>query len=151
MAWVANGVGSGAIKYNEDGAPVHFVPEGALLLSPEIFRRFLSEHDAVVDGPIAALRATHGEKAFARLQNELAKSGWAVRNGDENLHHYAFVKADKELSRVASFFLIGRPEAFWNPVPPPNDRIRQAPRVRKMQLPAGVGKAAGTHDTRSAA
>ena len=135
MAWVANGVGSGAIKYNEEAAPVHFVREGALLLTPEVFRRFLSEHDAVADGPIAALRASHGERAFARLQNELAKSGWAVRNGDENVHPYAFVKADKQLSRAASFFLIGRPELFWNPVPEPNDRIRPAPRPRKMELP----------------
>ncbi len=138
MAWVANGVGAGTIKYNEEGAPVHFVCEGALLLTPEIFRRFLSEHEAVPDGPIAALRASHGDRAFARLQNELAKSGWAVRNGDENVHHYAFTKADKQLSRAASFFLIGRPELFWNPVPEANDRIRQAPRPKKMALPGDV-------------
>lgn len=142
MAWVANGVGSGAIKYNEEAAPVHFVREGALLLTPEVFRRFLSEHEAVTDGPIAALRASHGDRAFARLQNELAKSGWAVRNGDENVHPYAFVKADKQLSRAASFFLIGRPDLFWNPVPEPNDRIRQAPRPKKMELP-GSGKPQG--------
>lgn len=138
MAWVANGVGTGAIKYNEESAPVHFVREGALLLTPEIFRRFLSEHEAVPDGPIAALRASHGERAFARLQNELAKSGWAVRNGDENVHHYAFTKADNQLSRPASFFLIGRPELFWNPVPAANDRIRLAPRPKKMSLPAAA-------------
>ena len=138
MAWVANGVGTGAIKYNEEAAPVHFVREGALLLTPEIFRRFLSEHEAVPDGPIAALRASHGERAFARLQNELAKSGWAVRNGDENVHHYAFTKADNQLSRPASFFLIGRPELFWNPVPTANDRIRLAPRPKKMSLPAAT-------------
>jgi hypothetical protein len=153
MAWVANGVGSGAIKYNEEAAPVHFVREGALLLTPELFRRFLSEHEAVADGPIAALRASHGEKAFARLQNEVAKSGWAVRNGDVNVHEYAFVKADKQLSRAASFFLIGRPELFWNPVPEPNERIRPAPRPRKMELPGAdkpPGRAASTSN-RSAA
>lgn len=149
MAWVANGVGSGAIKYNEEGAPVHFVREGALLLTPEVFRRFLSEHDAVPDGPIAALRASHGERAFARLQNELAKSGWAVRHGDENVHPYAFVKADKQLSRAASFFLIGRPDLFWNPVPEPNDRIRPAPRPKKMELP-GAGKPQGTQGREAA-
>ena len=64
MAWVANGVGTGAITYNEEAAPIHFVSEGALLLTPEIFKRFLSEHEAVADGPIAALRASHGERAF---------------------------------------------------------------------------------------
>lgn len=138
MAWVAQAVGSGALKYNEDGALVHFVPEGALLLTPEIFRRFLSEHEGVADGPIAALRQSHGDRAFARLQNELAKSGWTVRNGDENMHYYAFTKADKSLSRTASFCLIGAPELFWNPVPAPNERITRAPRPKRMTLPAGA-------------
>ncbi len=138
MAWVAQAVGSGALKYNEDGALVHFVPEGALLLTPEIFRRFLNEHEGVADGPIAALRQSHGDRAFARLQNELAKSGWTVRNGDENMHYYAFTKADKSLSRTASFCLIGKPELFWNPLPAPNERITKAPRPRRMTLPAGA-------------
>ena len=138
MAWVAQAVGNGTLKYNEDGALVHFVHEGALLLSPEVFRRFMAAHDGLADGPIAMLRATHGDRAFARLQNELAKSGWTVRNGDENLHYYRFVKADKALSRVASFYLIGHPELFWNPVPPANDRIRLDTRPKKLPLPAGA-------------
>jgi integrating conjugative element relaxase (TIGR03760 family) len=141
MAWVAQSVGSGALKYNEDGALVHFVPEGALLLSPEIFRRFLSEHDSVEGGPIADLRQSHGDRAFARLQNELAKSGWTVRNGDENMHYYAFTKADKSLSRTASFCLIGKPEVFWNPVPAPNERITRAPRPKRMALPVPIQQA----------
>lgn len=152
MAWVAQSVGTGSLKYNEEGALVHFVPEGALLLTPEIFRRFLSEHEAVPDGPIAALRESHGEKAFARLQNEVAKSRWTVRNGDENMHYYAFVKADKSLSRTASFYLVGNPELFWNPVPLPNDRITRAPRPRRMALPAGAASTrAGVRSARSAA
>ncbi|OYV02431.1 MAG: hypothetical protein CFE45_00340 [Burkholderiales bacterium PBB5] len=151
MAWVAQAVGSGALKYNEDGSLVHFIPEGALLLSPEIFRRFLSEHEAVADGPIAALRQFHGDRAFARLQNELAKSGWTVRNGDENMHYYAFTKADKSLSRTASFCLIGKPELFWNPVPAPNERITRAPRPKRMTLPAGVVAGGRGDATRSPA
>jgi hypothetical protein len=145
MAWVAQAVGSGALKYNEDGAQVHFVPEGALLLSPEIFRRFMVAHEGVGDGPIAALRSTHGERAFARLQNELAKSGWTLRNGDENLHYYQFIKADRTLSRAASFYLIKRPELFWNPVPPANDRIRPAARPKKLAVPASTASALGPH------
>jgi hypothetical protein len=141
MAWVAQSVGSGSLKYNEDGALVHFVPEGALLLSPEIFRRFLSEHESVEGGPIADLRQSHGDRAFARLQNELAKSGWTVRNGDENMHYYAFTKADKSLSRTASFCLIGKPEVFWNPVPTPNERITRAPRPKRMALPVAIQQA----------
>ncbi|CAD5366891.1 HD domain-containing protein [Rubrivivax sp. A210] len=150
MAWVAQSVGTGDLKYNEDSALVHFVPEGALLLSPEIFRRFLSQHQAVADGPIAELRQSHGDRAFARLQNELAKSGWTVRNGDENMHYYAFVKADKALSRTASFCLVGKPELFWNPVPAPNSRITRAPRPRRMSLPAEArGSSPPTRGSRS--
>lgn len=148
MAWVAQAVGSGELKYNEDGALVHFVREGALLLSPEVFRRFMAAHEGVTNGPIAALRMTHGDRAFARLQNELAKSGWTVRNGDENLHYYRFIKADKTLSRIASFYLIGRPELFWNPVPAANDRIRPAARPKKLPVPAGVAVSPGNDATK---
>ena len=147
MAWVAQSVGTGSLKYNEDGALVHFVPEGALLLSPEIFRRFLSEHESVAGGPIAELRQSHGDRAFARLQNELAKSGWTVRNGDENMHYYAFTKADKSLSRTASFCLIGKPEVFWNPVPAPNERITRAPRPKRMALPVAPQPGATSRST----
>lgn len=137
MAWVAHAVGSGALTYNEDGALVHFVPQGCLLLSPEIFKRFVDVHRELVDGPVPALLASHGEKAFSRLQNELAKSGWTQRNGDENLHYYAFIKADGSLSRQASFYLVPKPQLFWNPVPAANDRIKAIQRPKKLAVPAG--------------
>lgn len=137
MAWVAHAVGSGALTYNEDGALVHFVPQGCLLLSPEIFKRFVDVHRELSDGPVPALLASHGEKAFSRLQNELAKSGWTQRNGDENLHYYAFTKADGSLSRQASFYLVPKPQLFWNPVPAANDRIKVIQRPKKLAVPAG--------------
>ncbi|MBQ0961771.1 TraI domain-containing protein [Ideonella sp. 4Y11] len=139
MAWVAHSVGSGELKYNEEGALVHFVQQGCLLLSPEIFRRFLDVHRELTEGPVAVLRASHGEKAFSRLQNELAKSGWTQRNGDENLHYAAFVKADGSLSRKASFYLVPKPHLFWNPVPAPNDRIKVLPTPKKLALPKPGG------------
>ncbi len=138
MSWVAHSVGTGETKYNEDGALVHFVPEGCLLLSPEIFKRFIDLHATVPDGPIAALRESHGEKAFSRLQNELAKSGWTKRNGDENLHYYAFTKTDGGLSRAASFYLLPNPKLFWNPVPRVNDRIRLTTRAKKLAVPGAT-------------
>jgi hypothetical protein len=146
MAWVAHSVASGELKYNEDGALVHFVTEGALLLSPEIFRRFIDTYAAPpqnalsdpVHDVVAILKSSHGERAYARLQNELAKSGWTVRNGDENLHYYAFVKSGGSLSKAASFYLIGRPDLFWNPLPPPNERIRRAPKPKRLAVPAGT-------------
>lgn len=135
MSWVAHSVGTGETKYNEDGALVHFVAEGCLLLSPEIFKRFIDLHATFPDGPVARLRESHGEKAFSRLQNELAKSGWTKRNGDENLHYYAFTKTDGGLSRAASFYLLPNPKLFWNPVPRSNDRIRLVSRTKKLTVP----------------
>jgi hypothetical protein len=143
LGWVAAAVGSGDLSYNEDGAMVHFVAEGALLLSPEIFRRFLEVHRLVGDGPIAELRAAHGDNAYKRLQNELAKSGFTLRNGDENLHYYQFTKADGALSRVASFYLLRQPELLWNPVPGVNARIQKAKRPassKALSLPSASKK-----------
>lgn len=141
MAWVAHSVGTGQTKYNEDGALVHFAAEGCLLLSPEIFKRFIDLHATVTNGPIALLRESHGDKAFSRLQNELAKSGWTKRNGDENLHYYAFTKTDGGLSRPASFYLLPDPKLFWNPVPRVNDRIRLTARTKKLTVPGAATKA----------
>lgn len=131
VAWVAHGVATGELRYNEEGALVHFVKAGCLLLSPEIFRRFIDVHKELSTGAVAELIATHEERAFARLQNELAKSGWTRRAGDENLHHWSAVKADGSLSRPAAFYLLPNPELFWNPVPPPNERLKPTPRPPK--------------------
>lgn len=138
LSWVQSSVATGHLKYNEPGSMVHFVPDGMLLFSPEIFRRFLSAHSEVESGPVAALIASHGDKAFQRLQNELAKSPYAVRNGDENLHYYAFNKHDGGLSAVSSYFLIGQPSLFFNPVPPPNSRIVKATRPARKLRPVGA-------------
>lgn len=133
MAWVTDAVGSGALKYNEDGALVHFAAEGCLLLSPEIFKRFIDARREDESGPVHALLQSHGDKAYARLQNELAKSGWTRRNGDENLHYYAFTKTDGSLSRVVSCYLLPQPQLFWNPVPRANERIRAVTRAKKAK------------------
>jgi integrating conjugative element relaxase (TIGR03760 family) len=142
VAWLAQAVSTGQIKYNEQGGLVHFVPEGALLFSPEIFKRFIADYQHGGIGPIAELITSHGEQAFSKVQNQLAKSPWAVRNGDENLHYYAFTKHNGTLSSTSSYFLLGQPELFWRPVPPPNPRIVKSARPPKRQLPGstGVGK-----------
>jgi len=135
MRWVQLGVNSGELKYNETGALVHFVQEGCLLLSPEIFKRFVREHEGVESGEVADLIKEHGERSFTRLQNEFAKSPWSVRNGDENLHYYAFTKHAGGVSPTSSFYLIGEPGLFWRPVPEPNHRIVKTERPTKKVKP----------------
>lgn len=138
LHWVQSSVANGHLKYNEPNALVHFAPEGMLLFSPEIFRRFIQAHAEVTAGPVAALLASHGDKAFQRLQNEVAKSPYTVRNGDENLHYYAFTKHDGGVSTVSSYFLVGQPQLFFNPVPPVNPRIIKSGRPAKRLKPVGV-------------
>lgn len=135
MRWIQLGVNSGELKYNETGALVHFVQEGCLLLSPEIFKRFVREHEGVESGEVADLIKEHGERSFTRLQNEFAKSPWSVRNGDENLHYYAFTKHAGGVSPTSSFYLIGEPGLFWRPVPEPNHRIVKTERPTKKVKP----------------
>jgi integrating conjugative element relaxase (TIGR03760 family) len=131
MRWVQLGVNNGELKYNETSALVHFAPEGCLLLSPEIFKRFVREHKEVQGGEVADLLTQYGDRAYARLQNEFGKSPWTIRNGDENLHYYAFTKHAGGISPPSSFYLIGQPDLFWRPVPEPNHRIVKANRPPK--------------------
>ena len=114
------------------------MPEGMLLLSPGVFRRFLEDHDGVESGPVAALKQTYGEKVMHRLQNEVAKSPYTLRNGDENLHYYAFTKHDGGISATSSFFLVPQPQLFFNPVPALNSRIVKTGRPARKLKPVGA-------------
>jgi hypothetical protein len=135
MNWVAAGVGSGEIRHNESGSLVHFCDRGALLLTPETFRRFVQQHAGAADGPLAAALAEGEDKAIARVQSALRKAGWTVRNGDQNIHYYTFPKSDGSASRRSSFVLIGVPHLFWNPVPRPNPRLQRMPEPpKRLQL-----------------
>jgi hypothetical protein len=140
MNWVAAAVGSGEIRHNESGSLVHFCDRGALLLTPEIFRRFVQTYAGGADGSLAAAIAEGEDKAIARVQSALRKAGWTVRNGDQNIHYYTFPKADGSTSRRSAFVLIGVPQLFWNPVPLPNPRLQRLPDPpKRLQLTAAGG------------
>jgi integrating conjugative element relaxase (TIGR03760 family) len=141
MNWVAAAVGSGEIRHNESGSLVHFCERGALLLTPEIFRRFVQTNAAAADGALAAAIAEGEDKAISRVQSALRKAGWTVRNGDQNIHYYTFPKADGSSSRRSAFVLIGVPQLFWNPVPAPNPRLQRLPDPpKRLQLTAAGGR-----------
>lgn len=140
LRWVQEKVSNGQLKYNEPNAVVHFCAEGMLLLSPEIFRRFLTEHQDVQDGPVAALKVSHPDKMMQRLQNEVAKSPYTQRNGDENLHYYAFTKHEGGVSAASAYFLVPQPQLLFNPVPALNSRIlKTAKPVRQAKKLKPVG------------
>lgn len=59
LAWVKNGVHDKTLQVNNGKAPIHFVDEGVLLISPVIFKIFCEEHDL------------HGENDYIKLQKRL--------------------------------------------------------------------------------
>lgn len=59
LEWVKNGVHEKTLQVNNGKAPIHFVQEGVLLISPVIFKIFCEEH------------GLHGENDYNKLQKRL--------------------------------------------------------------------------------
>ncbi len=124
MAWVQEGIATGALRYNEAMARVHFVPEGMLLVTPAIFRDFAQAHpDAIGQTPTEEGRTP---EPWKQLQRDFQKSGYPVTadaggSGRSYLLHYTIKGAG---GRQLSVMLVPEPERFFNPVPPPNAMIQ---------------------------
>ena len=58
--WLADGLTDGSIAVNQRGAPVHFVPQGMLLVSPAIFRDYAGGVFNKNDENCPGLRAQRG-------------------------------------------------------------------------------------------
>ena len=75
MEWLRTGIGQGRIPYNEKDARVHVVPEGVLLVTPNIFKDFTDEC---------------GGGRWDTVQKLFIKRKVHVRTaGGENIHQYA--------------------------------------------------------------
>lgn len=65
LNWLANGLADSSIAVNQSGAPVHFIEQGMLLVSPTVFREYaggvFDRRDAKSAGPMA-------QKGFERLK-----------------------------------------------------------------------------------
>ncbi|WP_035471664.1 MULTISPECIES: MobH family relaxase [Paraburkholderia] len=124
MAWVQEGIATGALPYNESMARVHFVPEGMLLVTPAIFRDFAQAHtDAIEQTPTEDERSP---EPWKQVQRDFQKSGYPVTAdsggaGRSYLLHYTIKGAG---GRQLSVMLVPEPERFFNPVPPPNAMIQ---------------------------
>ncbi|MEM5435940.1 MobH family relaxase [Paraburkholderia diazotrophica] len=124
MAWVQEGIATGALPYNESMARVHFVPEGMLLVTPAIFRDFAQAHpDAIGQAPTDDCRTT---EPWKQVQRDFQKSGYPVTAdaggaGRSYLLHYTIKGAG---GRQLSVMLVPEPERFFNPVPPANAMIQ---------------------------
>lgn len=121
MAWVQRGVADGSLAYNTVGAMVHFVKYGTqigvLLVSPSIFRHYASSGEAE---PAKKESDAPGQAT----QRALSNSGWHLKgSGGKNIWPYQVMRKGDKGGNLLNGFLILEPERFFDPVPPPNDRL----------------------------
>ena len=115
MQWLQQGLAGRAIKYNETGAPVHFVAEGMALISPAIFKLYASE-------------AGLGDDPFA-LQREVIRAGWhrvqklGAGKGQTNILRYEVVRGERVVSRLSAVVLADA-DRWVQPLPPANPVLR---------------------------
>lgn len=124
MAWVQEGIATGALPYNESMARVHFVPEGMLLVTPAVFRDFAQAHPEAIEQTPAEDGRT--PEPWKQVQRDFQKSGYpvVVDSGGaarSYLLHYTIKGAG---GRQLSVMLVPEPERFFNPVPSPNAMIQ---------------------------
>lgn len=119
IRWLQQGLASRVIKYNETGAPVHFVEEGMALVSPIIFKLFASQA-----GPEDQADATG-----LQVQREVIKAGWhrmapASGSGKVNILRYQVIgRGNAVVARLAAVVLMD-PDRFVLPVPPANPVLK---------------------------
>ncbi|WP_126227748.1 MobH family relaxase [Burkholderia ambifaria] len=137
IAWVQEGIATGALPYNESMARVHFVPEGMLLVTPAVFRDFAQAHPEAIEQTPAEDGRT--PEPWKQVQRDFQKSGYPVAADSGGaarsyLLHYTIKGAG---GRQLSVMRVPEPERFFNPVPSPNAMIqsRQKPAQDADGLP----------------
>lgn len=117
MEWLQAGLADGSLPFNEQGAVVHFVPEGMLLVSPRIFRDYAmqrGEHSQ--RGPAAF--AEGGTEIGKAIRLQVLRAGWHVRGRKRsNILSYQAMRGDDPVSRLSGV-VIRNPERFVTSVPP---------------------------------
>ncbi|MBR5950712.1 MAG: TraI domain-containing protein [Actinomycetaceae bacterium] len=117
MQWLQQGLAGRVLKYNETGAPVHFVPEGMALISPAIFKLYAEE-------------AGLGDDPFA-LQREVIRAGWhrvqklGAGKGQTNILRYEVMRGGRVVSRLSAVVLADA-DRWVQPLPPANPVLRLA-------------------------
>ena len=121
MDWLQQGIADGSMKYNEVSAPVHFVKEGMLLVSPRIFRDFAAQFGEAGDGTPSDKSA---DKLGLGIQRQVVTAGWnAVGPRNSNIFHFSVLKRGGVRVSKLAVVVILRPERWISPVPPANPNI----------------------------
>ena len=119
IGWLQLGLANREIKYNESGAPVHFVEEGMALVSPLIFKLYARE-----TGP-----EEHADATGMQVQREVIKSGWHRMGigsgvGKVNILRYQVIgRGNTPVARLSAVVLVD-PDRFVLPVPPANPVLK---------------------------
>ena len=119
MAWLRQGLADGTLPVNVAGAPVHFVPEGMLLVSPRIFREFATRFGEDGSGTDPALAAGDPDVGKS-IQRQFLRAGWHLpaRKG-VNMLSYQVMRGERAVSQLSGV-VIPNPERFIDPVPAVN-------------------------------
>jgi integrating conjugative element relaxase (TIGR03760 family) len=119
MQWLQHGLQTREILYNQSGAPVHFVPQGMILVSPAIFRRYAEENEeAAPEGK--------PDRLGLNVQREFMKAGWHLPSAEGNIWQFSVLKRGGIASSRLSAVVLGQPERWVVPVPPPNPALKLA-------------------------
>ena len=121
MSWLQQGIADGSLKYNEVSAPVHFVEQGMLLVSPRIFREFAAQFGEMGDGTPSDKTS---DKLGLGIQRQLISAGWnAVGPRHSNIFHFSVLKrGGARVSKLAAVVIL-QPERWISPVPSANPNI----------------------------
>jgi integrating conjugative element relaxase (TIGR03760 family) len=123
MRWVQEGLANGDLMYNRADAMIHFVPEGMMLVSPAIFRRFAELFGEEGTGTPSD-RA--GSQLGTGIQRQVTNAGWNLQSGEKksNIQRYTIIGLDGKGKNLISGVVIEDPSRFVNPLPPVNPVIR---------------------------
>jgi len=126
MDWLQAGLADGSLPFNEQGAVVHFVPEGMLLVSPRIFGDYAMQCGEQTRRGPAAFAEANTEIGKA-IQLQVLRAGWHVRGRKRsNILSYQVMRGDDPVSRLSGV-VIRNPERFVSPVPPVNPQLIRLP------------------------
>jgi hypothetical protein len=87
---VQQGLADGSLKYNESGAPVHFVEAGMALVSPAIFREYALQFGEPPSVGRAAGKSGP-ERIGLSIQREVLRAGWHLPNPKDGTNIWTFL------------------------------------------------------------
>lgn len=126
MDWLQAGLADGSLPFNEPSAVVHFVPEGMLLVSPQIFRNYAmqcGEHNRRSPAGFG-----EGDTEIGKaIQLQVLRAGWHVRaRKRSNTLSYQVMRGVDPVSTLSGV-VIRNPERFVTPVPAVNPMLIRLP------------------------